>query len=129
MTATATWSENELAAIDTRDEVRISSLRTDGTLSSSRIIWAVRLGDQVYVRSVNGRGAAWFRSTRARHEGRIQVGGLSKDVSFIDIDESDEIEELVDKAYASKYRNYARSIIDHINSPEARAATIRLDPR
>jgi len=129
MTATATWSENELAAVDTRDEVRISSLRGDGTLSSSRIIWAVRLGEDVYVRSVNGRAAAWFRGTRARHEGRIQVGGLSKDVTFIDIDEADEIEELIDKAYASKYRNYARSIIDHINSPEARAATIRLDPR
>jgi len=129
MTATATWSENELADIDTRDEVRISSLRGDGTLSSSRIIWAVRLGEDVYVRSVNGRAAAWFRSTRARHEGRMQVGGLSKDVTFIDIDEADEIEELIDKAYATKYRNYARSIIDHINSPEARAATIRLDPR
>ena len=128
MTVTA-WSEQELAEVDARDEVRISSLRKDGTLTSSRIIWAVRLGDEVYVRSVNGRDAAWFRGTRARHEGHLQVGGLTKDVTFVDIDESAEIEDRIDRAYASKYRNYAKNIIDHINGAEARAATIRLVPR
>ena len=123
------WSEHELAEVDSRDEVRISSLRKDGTLTGSRIIWAVRLGDEVYVRSVNGRDSAWFRSTRARHEGHLQVGRLAKDVTFVDIDESDEIEALIDRAYASKYRNYAKSIVDHINGVEARAATIQLVPR
>ena len=125
----AAWSEQELAEVDSRDEVRISSLRKDGTPTGARIIWAVRLGDEVYVRSVNGRGSAWFRSTRARHEGHLRVGGLAKDVTFVDIDESDEIEDRIDRAYASKYRNYAKSIVDHINGAEARAATIRLVPR
>jgi len=123
------WNEQELAQLDARDEVRIASVRKDGTLTSGRIIWAVRLDDEVYVRSVNGRDSAWFRSTRARLEGRIEVGGLTKDVAFLDIDAADEIEDRIDRAYASKYRNYAKSIIDHINSPEARAATIRLVPR
>lgn len=127
--STTAWSEHELAEVESRDEVRISSLRQDGTLTSSRIIWAVRLGDEVYVRSVNGRGAAWFRGTRARHEGHLEVGGLAKDVAFVDIDGSDEIEDRIDRAYASKYRNYSRSIVDHINSVEARAATIQLVPR
>ena len=128
MTATA-WNEQELAEIDAHDEVRIASVRRDGTLTSGRIIWAVRLDDEVYVRSVNGRDSAWFRGTRARNEGRIEVGGLTKDVAFVDIDASDEIEDRIDRAYASKYRDYAKSIVDHINSPEARAATIRLIPR
>jgi hypothetical protein len=128
VTSTA-WNEQELAELDARDEVRIASVRKDGTLTSGRIIWAVRLGDEVYVRSVNGRDSAWFRGTRARNEGRIEVGGLTKDVAFVDIDASDEIEDRIDRAYASKYRNYAKSIIDQINSPEARAATIRLVPR
>ena len=128
MTVTA-WTEHELAEVDARDEVRISSRRKDGTLTGSRIIWAVRLGDEVYVRSVNGRDSAWFRSTRARHEGHLQVGRLAKDVTFVDVDESDEIGDRIDRAYASKYRNYAKNIIDHINGAEARAATIRLVPR
>lgn len=128
MTSTA-WNEQELAELDARDEVRIASVRKDGTFTSGRIIWAVRLDDEVYVRSVNGRDSAWFRGTRARNEGRIEVGGLTKDVAFVDVDASDEIEDRIDRAYASKYRKYAKSIVDHINSPEARAATIRLVPR
>lgn len=128
MTSTA-WNEQELAELDARYEVRIASVRKDGTFTSGRIIWAVRLDDEVYVRSVNGRDSAWFRGTRARNEGRIEVGGLTKDVAFVDIDASDEIEDRIDRAYASKYRDYAKSIVDHINSSEARAATIRLVPR
>jgi hypothetical protein len=57
MTTTA-WSETDLAQIDAHDEVRVASLRPDGTLTSGRIIWAVRLADEVYVRSVNGPGSA-----------------------------------------------------------------------
>jgi hypothetical protein len=32
-------------------------------------------------------------------------------------------------AYRTKYRSYAAGIIDHITSPEARAATLKLVPR
>jgi len=31
--------------------------------------------------------------------------------------------------YRTKYRRYAAGIIDHITSPEARAATLKLEPR
>ena len=58
----------------------------------------------------------------------VRISAL-RDVTFVDIDESDEIEDRIDHAYASKYRNYAKNIVDHINGAEARAATIRLVPR
>ena len=41
-------------------------------------IWVVRLGDDLYVRSVNGRTSAWFRGTQVRHEGHIQAGGVEQ---------------------------------------------------
>jgi len=88
----------------------------------------VRVGDNLYVRSVNGRTSAWFRGVRTRYEGLIQASGVVKDVSFIE--ESDPaINEQIDAAYRTKYRRYAESIIDHINGSEARAATIKLVPR
>jgi hypothetical protein len=40
-----------------------------------------------------------------------------------------EINEQIDAAYRTKYRRYAASIINSINSPTARAATIKLVPR
>jgi hypothetical protein len=90
-------------------------------------IWVVRLGDDLYVRSVNGRTAAWFRGTQGRHEGRIWAGGVEKDVTFVGAD--DDIDDQIDDAYRSKYRRYALSIVGSVLTPEARSATIKLVPR
>jgi hypothetical protein len=123
-----TWTSTELNRIETAEELQIASLRADGTLRKPVIIWVVRVGDDIYVRSVNGRGSAWFHGVESRHEGQIHAGGVVKDVSFVE--ESDPtINNQIDKAYRTKYRRYAESIINHINGSDARAATIKLVPR
>ncbi len=122
-----TWTSDELTKIGTAEELEIASLRRDGTLRNPVTIWVVRHGDDLYVRSVNGRTAAWFRGTQVRHEGHIRAGGVDKDVTFVDADH--DINGQIDAAYRTKYRRYAASIIGHIVSPEARSATIKLVPR
>jgi hypothetical protein len=122
-----TWTSDELNKIGTAEELEIASLRRDGTLRNPVTIWVVRLGDDLYVRSVNGRTAAWFRGTQVRHEGHIQAGGVDKDVTFVDADP--DLNDQIDAAYHTKYRRYAASIIRSIVSPEARSATIKLVPR
>src|SRR5512147_49160 len=119
------WTSDELTRIGTAEELEIASLRRDGTLRNPVTIWVVRLGDDLYVRSVNGRTAAWFRGTQVRHEGHIQAGGVEKDVSFVE--EADPaINDQLDAGYRTKYRRYAASIISPIVSPGARSATIKL---
>ena len=49
------WTSEELTKIGTAEELRIASLRRDGTLRNPVTIWVVRLGDDLYVRSANGR--------------------------------------------------------------------------
>ena len=121
------WTSEELKKIGSAEELQIASLRKDGSLRSMRIIWAVRLGDDLYVRSVNRRTSDWFRGVQTRHEGCIRAGGVEKDVAFVE--ESDPmVSDQIDAAYEAKYRRYA-SIIPSINSPTARAAAIRLVPR
>ncbi len=121
------WTSDELNKIGSAEELQIASLRKDGTLRSMRIIWVVRVGDDLYVRSVNGRTSDWFRGVQTRHEGHIRAGGVEKDVIFVEEPDAD-INDQIDAAYASKYRRYA-SIIPSINSPTARAAAIKLVPR
>jgi hypothetical protein len=121
------WTNAELDKIEKAEELLIASLRTDGTLRNSRIIWVVRLGDDLYVRSVNGRNSDWFRGVQTRHEGHIRAGGVDKDVTFVEVSDAN-LNDQIDSAYASKYRRYA-SIIPSINSPTARSATIKLVPR
>jgi hypothetical protein len=123
-----TWTSAELARIGTIEELEITSLRRDGTLRKPVTIWVVRLGDDLYVRSVNGRSGTWFRGTQVRHEGHIKAGGVDKDVAFVE--EADpEINDQIDAVYRTKYRRYVASIIGSIVTPQARSATIKLVPR
>ena len=120
------WTSDELEKIAAADELQLAPARRDGTLRKPVTIWVVRHGDDLYVRSVNGRTSSWFRGAQSRHEGRIQAGGVDKDVLFV---ETDDVNEEIDVAYRSKYQRYAGSIIDHVTSPDARAATIKLVPQ
>ena len=123
-----TWTSEELNKIGSAEELQIASLRSDGTLRMFVTIWVVRLADDLYVRSVNGRNSAWFRGVQTRYEGHIRAGGVDRDVTFVEEPDSD-INNQIDAAYATKYHRYAASIISHINGSEARAPTIKLVPR
>lgn len=121
------WTSDELNKIGKAEELQIASLRRDSTLRKPVTIWVIRLGDDLYVRSVYGCGSVWFRGVQTRHEGRIRAGSVEKDVTFVEETDTD-INNQVDAAYTTKYRRYA-SIIPSINSSTARAATIKLVPR
>ena len=122
----AAWTNEELDKIAAADELELASTRRDGTLRNPVTIWVVRHGDDLYVRSVNGRGSTWFRGAQARHEAHVQAGGVDKDVRLV---ETDDVAYELDAAYRAKYRRYADSVVDSIVSPRARAATFKLVPR
>jgi hypothetical protein len=120
------WKSDELTKIAAAEELEIASVRRDGALRDPVTIWVVRHGDDLYVRSVNGRTSSWFRGAQDRHEAHIQAGGVEKDVLLV---ETDDISDEIDAAYRAKYQRYAASIIDSIIRPKARAATLKLVPR
>jgi hypothetical protein len=120
-----TWASDELNTISAAEELDLASVRRDGTLRKPVTMWVVRLGDEVYVRSVNGRASSWFRGAQVRHEARIRAGSVDKDVTLV---EADDVNDELDTAYRTKYGRYAAHIIDSITSLEARAATLRLIP-
>jgi len=121
----STWTSDELERIGAAEELELASVRRDGTLRDAVTMWVVRHGDDLYVRSVNGRGSSWFRGAQTRHEARVRAGGVDRDVGLV---ETDDAQAELDAAYRTKYRRYAGSIVDSIVSPEARAATLRLVP-
>jgi hypothetical protein len=121
------WTKDELTSIGTAEELEIASARRDGTLRNPRTIWVVRVGDDLYVRSMYGRAGGWFPGTQVRHQGHIQAGDVDRDVTFADADPG--LNDQIDAAYREKYRRYGPSIVGGVVNPGARAATIRLVPR
>jgi hypothetical protein len=123
----AVWTQDELNKIGNAEELQIASLRKDGTLRKAVIIWVVRHGDELYVRSVNGRTSGWFRGVLVRHAGRIWAGGVEKDVTFVEEADPEMIKQ-IDAVYHSKYRRYAQYVAP-LMTAESRSATIKLLPR
>ena len=123
-----TWTKEELNKIGNADELQIAALRSDGTLRKPVIIWVVRLGDELYVRSVNGGTSALFRGVQVQHAGRIWAGGMEKDVTFME-ETAPDINDQIDAAYRSKYGHYDAEYVDPMVAPEAKAATIKIVPR
>jgi hypothetical protein len=121
------WTGGELDRIGGADELRIASLRLDGTLRKPVTIWVVRVGDDLFVRSAYGESPGWLRGTRVRHEGRISAGGIEKDVAFVAADPA--AADGIDAAYWGKYRRHGEQYVASVVTPEARATSIRLVPR
>jgi hypothetical protein len=122
------WTSEELHKIEGAEELQIASLRNDGTLRKPVTIWVVRLGNDLYVRSWLGRTSAWFRGTQVRHEGHIRAGGVEKEVTFVEENDSGTNDQ-IDMAYRTKYRHHNARYVDPMVASEARSATIKLVPR
>ena len=122
-----TWTSDELNKIGKAEELDIASLRRDGTLRDPVTIWVVRHGNDFFVRAVKGRTGPWLRGTQTRHEGRIQAGGVERDVAFVQVLDP-ELNRQIDAAYRTKYCRYAANIVGSVITPEARAATLKLVP-
>lgn len=123
----STWTSDELDRIGVEEELRIASERTDGTLSSDRIIWMVRVGDEIYIRSAHGTDAVWWRGTQRTHRGRISCAGIEKDVTFEDV--GGRLNAEIDAAYRAKYRTQPQQYVTPVINEASHATTIRLVPR
>ena len=126
----STWSQDDLDRLGGAGEVEVSSVRRDGSRSRTRTGWIVRVGDELYLRSVNGPDAAWYRSTRTFHQGRIQARVVVCDVTWIAVNATGQpdVDPAVDAEYARKYQG-STAAIARINNPPARATTMRVEPR
>lgn len=120
------FSDADLAKVGTAEELDLRSERGDGTLRDPVTMWVVRSGDHVYVRSVKGTAGPWYRGTLSRHRGRIDAGGVQRQVTFRRADPGEYA--AVDAAYREKYGRYT-SIVEHVLTDLARESTLRLEPR
>jgi hypothetical protein len=122
-----TWTADELDRIGRAEELRLASVRGDGTLRPYVIMWVVRAGDDLYVRSAYGPDNPWYRRAKAAGAGRIRAGGVERDVSFADADAG--VHAALDEAYHAKYDRFGPAIVGTVVGDEVVPVTIRLLPR
>ena len=121
------WTQDELGTLGAADERQLASRREDGTLRKPVTMWVACHGEDLYVRAFKGRTSPWLRGTQSRRDGHLGVGGIEKQVEFLDPDPS--VADALDAEYRSKYGRYGAQYVDPMVSPDARAATRKLLPR
>ncbi len=121
------WTGDELRAIGEADELKLASVRSDGTLRPYVTMWVVRAGDELYVRSAYGPENGWYRRARSSGIGRVRAGGVQKDVTFADA--SVGVHPVIDAAYHTKYDRYGERIVRTVVGDAVAPLTIRLVPR
>ena len=120
------WPSKDARAITTPQEVEVITIRQDGSRRRPTTIWIVGDRDRVFVRSTNGRSAAWFRGAIATGTGRVVAGRTAHDVEFTETTDEADLS-AVDAGYRKKYGSY-RSIVDHLVQSGPRAATLEIHP-
>jgi hypothetical protein len=124
---TTTWDPAELERIGAAEELRLASRRSDGSLSPYVTMWVIRTDGGLYVRSAYGPGNPWYRRATASGAGRIQAGGIERDVFFAPA--AAEAQDDIDAAYHAKYDRYGPRIVGSVTGPDAHNVTVRLVPR
>jgi hypothetical protein len=121
-----TWTEEELAAIGAADELRVAPYRPDGSRRDEVIIWAVRSGDEIFVRTAYRPESAWYRRAVESGRVRIRAGGVECDATVVQVG-SDADHDAIDAAYHAKYDRYGAAYVDPVVGDEVRELTLRLD--
>ena len=122
----SSWEVHEAQALTGPQEVQVITRRQDGSLRRPRTIWTVGDGHRVFIRSTNGPTADWYRWATATGTGQVRAAGKIYDITFIQANDADLT--IVDRAFRAKYGHYA-SIVDHLEQPAPRSATLEVHPR
>ena len=120
------WKTDELQRIAETDDLHISPFREDGaTYGTPTWIWAVVVGDDLYVRAYNGQNSRWYKSAMKQKAGRIQAAGMIKEVTFESVE--GDINAQIDEAYKKKYSD--SPYLSPMIGSRAKAATVRIVPK
>jgi hypothetical protein len=122
----SSWSKEELRKIAGSDDLHISPFREDGVrYGTPTWIWSVVVDGNLYVRAYNGTKSSWYQAATTQKAGRVEAGGLTKEVAFETVE--GQIDDRIDDAYRAKYHSspYLKPMI----STRARSATVRIVPR
>lgn len=122
------WDTTELERVGRATELELAARRADDTLSRYTVMWVVRVGSDLYVRSAYGPDSTWYRRALRSGRARIRAGGVERDVVFDHLAPDDHVHGEIDAAFHAKYDRYGRQIVATVVGSDAAAVTLRLDP-
>ena len=119
------FAPDELALLTDSEEIEIETARPGGPPHRT-IIWIVADGDDVFIRSVNGAGARWYREAIADPSVTIHVDGRALPARVEVAADPDSIRRTSDEL-ARKYATHGQSLRSML-VPDILDTTLRVVP-
>ena len=116
-----------LNLLDETDELYIETSRDADSPDYRTIIWAVVVGDEVFMRSVRGRKGRWYQRISAHPEGALLVGDTLIPVRAAPATDAATVD-AVSEAFRSKYEHAWPGPTAGIVRPEVLPTTLKLSP-
>jgi hypothetical protein len=119
------WTSEQLETLGEAEEIRIAAT-DDGDPGADVPVWVVRVGDDLYVRSVKGRAGRWYQHLARSHHRRVSAGGLECEIRVEDPGVA--VNAGIDAAYGQKYGRWGDRYIEAMTTPDVTSTTLRLLP-
>jgi hypothetical protein len=123
----SSFEPETLKLLDETDEVYIETSRDADSPEHRTIIWAVVVGDEVFVRSVRGRKGRWYPRISAHPEGALLAGDTHIPVRAAPATDNVTVE-AVSEAFRSKYEEAWPGPTAGIVRSEVLPTTLKLSP-
>ncbi|MGA2839781.1 MAG: DUF2255 family protein [Steroidobacteraceae bacterium] len=121
------FEQHELRVLDDCEEIEIEILREDTQEPHRATLWVVVVGNDAYVRSVNGADAHWYQHLIGKLTGTIHANDKHIPIRAVPVDDA-EMRVQVSEAYQRKYVLYPQDVA-WIVGPEVQRTTLRLEPK
>ena len=118
------FAPEDLALLADTEEIEIETARPDGPPHRT-IIWIMVDGDDVFVRSVNGAGARWYREATANPSVTIHAGTRALQARTIAAPDADSVARVND-ALERKYSGITG--LREMLVPDIFETTLRVEP-
>ena len=112
------WTRDELTVLADASSLRLTA--GDGPGPEVEL-GMVLVHGELYVRAYRGPESLWFQAAQETGRGRIRAGALARDVLLVPAPGP---ADAIGAAYRAKYGNTGTLVA----SPQALAATLRIDP-
>ena len=118
------FREEDLAALAAAEEIEIETQAESGIVHRT-VIWVVDRDGDVYLRSVNGAGARWYREATSGRHAAIHVAGRRLPVTLESAADAAGIEACSEGLRAKYRRSYSLAAM---LAPEVLQTTLRVVP-
>ncbi|HEY0247939.1 MAG TPA: DUF2255 family protein [Gryllotalpicola sp.] len=120
------WTPDELTEISQTEEVEVTPAAADGAATQSVIMWAVTVGDEVFVRSARGVAGRWYQRASKTGRGGFTAGGVSREVGFVGVTDAEN--QAVTDAYNTKYASQPAQFRTPMVEGPSLEATLKVVP-